>query len=349
MHRPTGRKCIHRLPCRCLLTDKAWLYAAYCTAVDGNRGMSCPCACLGGAQYIINLHFCRWGTPDPTQITAQRQVVRVENVGGKAAGNATGLYNKHCIYTEGSNSEHPFSSEHPFNRFNFQTNKWLWELINIRGMDWTTSKSNHSNQQMPHVSPTLNSILGFAMIVGLNIIHISVEHYPTGILPHVHSSFLHISQFRCTSILNWCHALTQKGDKHTARETKTIGGGICIFIFLLEGWLYQSFLHRKRLTRPIWWSIIMLCSCISQLVLFKRISPKHLTCNVWVSVGLGPYTPKGANNTNEAWHSTVRTELYPHWNLDINIAAWNGTVLTASRDNIIQFWLPVLGIIQNKS
>jgi len=39
-------------------------------------------------------------TPDPTIMRAHRQVVGVENAGGKAYGKATGLYNKHRKYSE---------------------------------------------------------------------------------------------------------------------------------------------------------------------------------------------------------------------------------------------------------
>jgi len=39
-------------------------------------------------------------TPDPTKTRAHRQVVGVENAGGKAYGKSTGLYNKHRKYSE---------------------------------------------------------------------------------------------------------------------------------------------------------------------------------------------------------------------------------------------------------
>jgi len=39
-------------------------------------------------------------TPDPTKRKAHRQVVGLENSGGKAYGKATGLYNKHRKYSE---------------------------------------------------------------------------------------------------------------------------------------------------------------------------------------------------------------------------------------------------------
>jgi hypothetical protein len=39
-------------------------------------------------------------TLDPTTTKTHRQVVGVEHVRGKAYGKATGLYNKHCKYSE---------------------------------------------------------------------------------------------------------------------------------------------------------------------------------------------------------------------------------------------------------
>ena len=51
-------------------------------------------------------------TPDPTKTKAHRQVVGLENAGGKAYGKATGLYNKHRKYSEQWNPWHPFWSTH---------------------------------------------------------------------------------------------------------------------------------------------------------------------------------------------------------------------------------------------
>jgi len=53
-------------------------------------------------------------TSDPTRTQAHSQVVGVENVGGKAYGTATGLYNKHHKYSEQWNPWHPFWSAHDF-------------------------------------------------------------------------------------------------------------------------------------------------------------------------------------------------------------------------------------------
>jgi len=90
-------------------------------------------------------------------------------------------------------------------------------LINISGVDWTTTKSNHSNQQVPYESSSQNWISGSARIVGFKAIHISSEHYTAGIFSNVSSSFWHISHFRRTLILNWCASLTLGAIESTAR------------------------------------------------------------------------------------------------------------------------------------
>jgi hypothetical protein len=50
-------------------------------------------------------------------------------------------------------------------------------LINISDMDWTTSKSNRSDQQTPGNSCSLNMIFRFAMILGLKMTDISSEEF----------------------------------------------------------------------------------------------------------------------------------------------------------------------------
>jgi hypothetical protein len=121
-------------------------------------------------------------------------------------------------------------------------------LINISGVCWTTSKSNHSIQQKPYKSSSLNSISGSAMIVGLKMTHICSDHYTTGIFSNVSSSFWHISHFRHTSILNRCASLTLRVVESTMRCTRVIGGGIHRINFLLKPRLCQSYVHLTRLT-----------------------------------------------------------------------------------------------------
>jgi len=110
-----------------------------------------------------------------------------------------------------------FSLHTTFNRRSRLASKRKPGLINISDVDWTTTKLNHSNQQMAFESSSLNSISGSAMIVGLKMTHTSLEHYTTGIFSNVSSSFWHVSHFRRTSILNRCASLTPRVVKITAR------------------------------------------------------------------------------------------------------------------------------------
>jgi len=67
-------------------------------------------------------------TTDPTKTRAHRQVVGVENAGGKAYGKATGLYNKHRKYSEQWHPWHPIHSAHDIQQaqlFSQQTKTWI--------------------------------------------------------------------------------------------------------------------------------------------------------------------------------------------------------------------------------
>jgi len=74
-------------------------------------------------------------TPDSTNTKAQRQVVGVDNAGGKVYGKATGLYNKHCKYSEQWNLWHPFRSPHDFQQAQIsskQTKTWIDRHLRCR-------------------------------------------------------------------------------------------------------------------------------------------------------------------------------------------------------------------------
>jgi len=138
-----------------------------------------------------------------------------------------------------------------FTRLSHVANTQKPFLTNMAGVDWTTTKSNHSNQQMFYKSWSLISIAVSAMIVGLKITLISLAYYTTGIFSNVSSLFCHISQFRHTLILNRCTSLTPRVVQSTVRRTWVIGGGIKRINLLAERQLYQSYVHPTTLTRPI--------------------------------------------------------------------------------------------------
>jgi len=202
---------------------------------------------------------------------------------------------------------------------------------------------------MLYESSSLDSISGFAMIVGLKVIGTSSEHYTTGIFWNVYSSFWHISNFRRTLFLNWCALQTRKFAEYTVRWTQVIGGAIRKISFLLERRLCQSFVHPRRPTGPIFRATSMSGRCISRSVIFEKISAAHL---------------KGAPGYLLGWSAVLRKVLKiltrhgiprleqccPHSGILTSLAlASNGTVLMDSRDNVILFWLPGSGIIRNKS
>jgi len=81
-----------------------------------------------------------------------------------------------------------FGPHTTFSRLNHSASTQKSGNINISGVDCSTSKSNTSNLQMPIINSSLKLILGLAVIVGLKMTHISLEHYTTGIFSNVSSS-----------------------------------------------------------------------------------------------------------------------------------------------------------------
>ena len=101
-------------------------------------------------------------TPDPTKIMALRQVAGVENAGGKAYGKATGLYNKHCKYSEEWNQWHAVQSAHNFQQaqsFSQQTKTWIDQHLR-RGLDNYRIKSFQSTDTMRNLLSELDFGLG---------------------------------------------------------------------------------------------------------------------------------------------------------------------------------------------
>src|SRR5882757_2002005 len=101
-------------------------------------------------------------TPDPTKTRAHRQVVGVENAGGKAYGKATGLYNKHRKYSEQWNPWHPFQSAHDFQQaqsFSQQTKTWIDQHLR-RGLDNFSIESFQSADALRNLLSRLDFGLG---------------------------------------------------------------------------------------------------------------------------------------------------------------------------------------------
>jgi len=73
------------------------------------------------------------------------------------------------------------------------------------------------------------------------------------------------------------------------------------------------------------------------------------TQGAWILIAPIPCYPKDAKNTDKAWHSAIETLLSHSGILTLLVPAWSGIVLMDSKDNVILFWQPGSGIIQNKS
>jgi len=105
--------------------------------------------------------------------------------------------------------------------------------------------------------------------------------------------------------------------------------------------------YKTHLTN--FWVTSMPGHCISWSVIFEMISTSHLKSECGFLLGWYPVpwnVPKRLTRHGISWFE----QCCPHSGILTSLAlAWNGIVLIDSRDNVICFWLAVLGIIQNKS
>jgi len=101
-------------------------------------------------------------TPDPTKTRAHRQVVGVENAGGKAYGKATVLNNKNRKYSEQWNPWHPFWSAHNYQQaqsFSQQTKTWIDQHL-LCGLDNHKIESFQSADALRRLLSELDVRLG---------------------------------------------------------------------------------------------------------------------------------------------------------------------------------------------
>jgi hypothetical protein len=179
--------------------------------------------------------------------------------------------------------------------------------IMISAVDWITSKSNHSNRQMPYESCSPNSISGLAMIVGFMISHISSEHYSTGIFSNIPRSVWHISHFRRTANVNrWAFADSEGRRIYSKMNTDdwwwntqvqvTAGATIGPVIFASDKTHLTNFLGHQ-----IAWQLYLTVGNIRKDI---RRTPQQ---DIWFLVVLIPCAPKGAKNIDEAGPSAVGT------------------------------------------
>jgi len=256
-------------------------------------------------------------TPDPTKTRAHRQVVRVENAGGKAYGKATGLYNKHLKYSEQWNPWHPFWSAHDFQQaqsFSQQTKTCIDQHLR-RGLDNYKIESFQSADALRKLLSELDFRLG-------NDSWIEDD-------PHIFGTLYCRDIFQCILFL-LAHLPFQA---HLNFELVRLADsdGRQIYSEMNTGkWWWDS---KDQLPAG---ATILLVMCASDKTNRTNISgdqnawPLYLTIGnsrkdihrsptkrAWILVRQIPCTPAGAKNIHEAWHSAVGTVLSQLRHLDI--------------------------------
>jgi len=202
---------------------------------------------------------------------------------------------------------------------------------------------------MLYESSSVNSISGSAMIVGLQLTHTFSQHYTTLSSSDLSSSLWHISHFRSGWMLKQCAPLTPRVVETTARRTHAICGGIPRINLLPEQQLGQSYTHLSRLSWRIFRVTNMPCHYISQLIIFDMISAVHRKSGAGFLLGWSHVprkVPKTLTKHGIPWLELCCLNLGI---LNSLALAWNGNVQMDSCDIVTLFWLPELGIIQNKS
>jgi len=256
-------------------------------------------------------------TPDPTKTRAHRQVVGVENTGGKAYGKATGLYHKHHKYSEQWNPWHPFQSAHDFQQaqsFSQQTKTWIHQHLRC-GLDNFNIESFQSADALRKLLSRFNFGLGNDSWIE--------DH------SHIFGTFHYRDIFKCIQFL-LAHLPFQA---HLNFKPVRLADS------------ESHIIYSEKITGDWWWAMqdqlpagatIVPVICASDMTHFINFSgdqyawPLYLTISnirkdicrtpekrAWILVGLISCPPKGAINTDEAWHSAVGTVLSPLRNLDI--------------------------------
>jgi len=248
-------------------------------------------------------------TPDPTKTKTHRQVVGVENAGGKAYGKATGLYNKHCKYSEQWNPWHLFRFAHDFQQaqsFSQQTKTWIDQHLR-RGRDNFKIESFQSADALRKLLSELNLWLSdnswieddshiFGILYYRDIfkcIQLLLAHLP--FQAHLHFELVHLADSEGHPIyskMNTDNWWWNKQDQLSTRAT------IVPVICASDKTHLTNFLGAQHV-----WPLYLTIGIILKDI---RRTPKKRT---WILVGLIPCPPKGAKKIDEAWHSAVGTVL----------------------------------------
>jgi len=256
-------------------------------------------------------------TPDPTKTNAHRQVVGLENAGGKAYGKATGLYNKHRKYSEQWNPWHPFRSAHDFQQaqsFSQQPKTWIDHHLR-RGLDNYKIESFQSADAVRRLLSELDFGLGDDSWIEDD--------------SHIFGTLYYRDIFKCIQFLLAHQPFQAHLDFEPVRPADSEGRRIYSEMNMGDWWWdTQDQLPAGATIVPV--------ICASDKIHLTNFSgnqhawPLYLTIGnirkdirhtpskrAWILFGLIPCPPKGAKNIDEAWHSAVGTVLSQLRHLDI--------------------------------
>jgi len=260
-------------------------------------------------------------TPDPTKTQAHRQVVGVENAGGKAYGKATGLYNKHRNYSEQWNPWHPFRSAHGFQEaqsFSQQTKTWI-DQHPRSGLDNFKLESFQSANTLWKLLSELDFGLSNDSWIEDDWRIFWILYYR--------------DIFKCIQFL-WAHLPFQAHhDCEPVRLTDSEGCQIYSKMNMGDWWWdTQDHIPTGAMMVPVicaskkthWtnfsgnqhaWPLYLPIGTIRKDI---RWTPKKFAC---ILVGMIPCLPKGAKNIEDAWYSAVKTVPSQHRHLHLTGAS----------------------------
>ena len=258
-------------------------------------------------------------TPDRTKTKAHRKVVGVENAWGKAYVEATGLYNKHRKYSEQCNQWHPFRSAHDFlqaHLFSQQMKTWTDQHLK-HGLDNFKIKSFQSAVAMQKLLSGLDFGLGddcwidddshiFGTLYYRDIfkcIQFLLAHLP--FQTHLNFEPVRLADLEGHQI----YSEMNTADWWWDTQDQLPAGATIVPVVCASDKTHFTNLWRDQHGWPLYPMIGNIRKAIC------RTPKKH----AWILVGLIPCALKGANNIDEAWHSTVGTVLSQLRHLDIAV------------------------------
>ena len=256
-------------------------------------------------------------TPDPTKSKAHRQIVGVENAGGKVFGKATGLYNKHREYSEQWNPWHPFRSAHNFQQaqsFSQQTETWIDQHLR-RGLDTFNMESLQTADALQKHLAELDFGLSDDSSIEDEL--------------HIFGTLYYSDIFQCIQFVLTLLPFQAQLDFEPVRFAPCEGGriysemnvGNCwwdTYVQLPTGGAIVPVICASEKThlanfsdKQHAWPLYLTIGCIQIDI---RYTPAK---RPWILIGLIPCPPKCAKKIDESWHSTVGTVLCQLRHLDI--------------------------------